>query len=560
MTGIESFLEVLAGAGVKYIFGNPGTTELPLMDALADDNRFRYILGLHEIPVMAMADGYAQASRQLGVVNVHISCGLGNAMGMLYNAHRAGSPLLVTAGQQDRRLKLEEPVLVGDLVSVARPWTKWAHEVQRIEDMPIAVRRAVQIALTPPTGPVFLALPLDLQFEHSQGLKSEPPTLPDRCTRPSLEALKRAVSVLREARNPGILAGSRITEAGAIAELVAVAERLGAPVLSESPTTHGRIPFPVDHPLYGGSLPLWSPDVRRRLQGFDVLLVAGIDLPRQYLYHEPARIVPEHIRLVQIDNDAGPIGRIYSVEVGLIADLKAGLAELDRALSQGESAQERAAAKKRLDQHGLLQQETREGLRRDIVSQRNRRPLTPLTFMDAVARVFPPDGAVVEEAVTTTNMLLERLGVLKDPTAYLGHRGWALGWGLGCAIGVKLAWPERPVLALLGDGSALYGIQGLWTAAHYQIPVTFVVCNNTEYQILKDCARLLPLPRMAAGRYLAMDLIQPELDFVGLAQSLGVEARRVTEPEDLSERLDVSLRGDKPVLLDVPVVPQRANT
>src|SRR5882762_1988472 len=151
-SGIHALVQMLADAGVRYIFGNPGTTELPLNDALVDDPRIQYILGLQEVPVMAMADGYAMASRSLGVVNLHISCGLGNAMGMLYNAYREGTPLLVTAGQQDRRLKFEEPILWGDLVSVARPWTKWAVEVQRIEDLPSAVRRAVQLALTPPTG------------------------------------------------------------------------------------------------------------------------------------------------------------------------------------------------------------------------------------------------------------------------------------------------------------------------------------------------------------------------------------------------------------------------
>jgi benzoylformate decarboxylase len=260
-----------------------------------------------------------------------------------------------------------------------------------------------------------------------------------------------------------------------------------------------------------------------------------------------------------MDVDARQIGRIYAVEVGLLADLKAGLAELDRALAEGQTPPERLAAKKRIDHQGSLRAEAQQALHAEIATQRSRRPLTPLTFMDAVARVLPQDAAVVEEAVTTTNLLLERLGALKEATAYFGHRGWALGWGLGCAVGVKLAWPERPVLALLGEGSALYGIQGLWTAAHYQIPVTFIACNNAEYQILKDCARLLPLPRMAAGRYLAMDLVQPEIDFVGLARSLGVAAQRVTEPEELSERLHASLAGDKPVLLDVPLVRQRAS-
>src|SRR5262245_3355808 len=164
-TGIHAFLDLLAEFGVRHIFGNPGTTELPLNDALVGDSRFQYILGLQEIPVMAMADGFAMASRKLGVVNLHISCGLGNAMGMLYNAYREGTPLLVTAGQQDRRLRLEEPILWGEMVAVTRPWTKWSVEVDRVEDLPIALRRAVQTALTPPTGPVFLSLPIDVQME-----------------------------------------------------------------------------------------------------------------------------------------------------------------------------------------------------------------------------------------------------------------------------------------------------------------------------------------------------------------------------------------------------------
>ena len=170
MTGIEVFLEILHRAGVRHIFGNPGTTELPLNDALATDSRFRYIFGLQEIPVVARADGFGLAPRSIAVANVHISCGLGNAMGMLYNAHVEGAPLLLTAGQQDRRLRFDEPVLDGDLVRVARPWTKWAAEVQRVEDIPNAVRRAIQTALMPPTGPVFLTLPVDLQIHAAVGV------------------------------------------------------------------------------------------------------------------------------------------------------------------------------------------------------------------------------------------------------------------------------------------------------------------------------------------------------------------------------------------------------
>lgn len=552
MTGIEAFLNLLAAAGVKHIFGNPGTTELPLNDALVNDPRFQYIFGLQEVPVVAMADGYAQASGSLGVANVHICCGLGNAMGMLYNAHCAGTPLLLTAGQQDRRLRLEEPVLAGDMVSVTRPWTKWSFEVQRLEDLPTAVRRAVQTALTPPTGPVFLALPVDVQLETSDHLALTPPQVPDRRVRPPVEALRRAAGILAQAKRPAILAGSRVTEAGAVAELVAVAERLGAPVLSEQATSHGRVPFPTDHPLYADSLPLWSPDVYRRLADFDVLLVTGLDLLRNYIYHEPARPIPEHVRLVQLDNDPWQIGKNYSVEVGLIGDIKTGLAELAQLLSSTQGD----AARARLEQYRAARRAARDALAVRLAEQRRLRPMTPLTLMSALARVLPHDGAVVEEAVTTTGAVLEQLGVLQDPAGYFGHRGWALGWGLGCALGVKLAWPQRPVLAVLGDGAALYGIQGLWSAAHHRIPVTFLVCNNAQYQILKECGDVMPLPQMAARRYLGMDLVEPEVDFVSLARSLGVEAHRVTEPDELGERVRASLAGDRPQLFDVPIARQ----
>ena len=179
--------------------------------------------------------------------------------------------------------------------------------------------------------------------------------------------------------------------------------------------------------------------------------------------------------------------------------------------------------------------------------------MTPLAMMGAVAKALPPGTAVVEEATTTTNGVLERLGVLTDAAGYFGHRGWALGWGMGCALGVKLAWPERPVLALIGDGAALYGIQALWSAAHDRIPVTFVICNNAQYLILKHAAAKLPLPHMAAGRFLAMDLTQPEVDFVNLARSFGVEAQRVAEPGELTDRVRQSLSENRLLLLDVPL-------
>lgn len=560
ISGIGAFLEMLAQQGVRYIFGNPGTTELPLNDALVADRRFQYILGLQEVPVMAMADGYAMASRSLGVVNVHISCGLGNAMGMLYNAYREGTPLLLTAGQQDQRLKFEEPILWGDMVAVARPWTKWAVEVTRVEDVPTALRRAIQTALTPPTGPVFLSLPLDVQMAEAE-IDLTPAARLDTLVRPPMEAVHRAAEVLLSARNPAILGGSRVVERDAVSELVQVAERLGAAVISESGTTHGRLAFPTDHPLYDQCLPLWSPEVSERLKDFDVVLVVGMDLLRQYLYHEP-RAVPAHIRLVHLDEDPWQLGKNYPLEVGLIGSTKAGLAELGSELGRQMTPEQAQGAAKRTEQYAARHDEERRQLAAKAAHERARRPLTPLAFMESLARVLPPDVAVIEEAVTTTNTAFERLRALKNTTGYFGHRGWALGWGLGCAIGVKLAWPERPVLGLIGDGAALYGIQGLWSAAKYNIPVTFVIPNNAQYQILKVGAANMGLPHAERGTFEGLDMTGPEVDFVGLARSFGVEAHRVTEPDELSERVGASLGESRLQLFDVPIardVPSRLN-
>lgn len=553
MLGIEAFLEVLAAADVDSIFGNPGSTELPLSDALASDSRFRYIFGLHEGPLTAMGDGYAMASGKPGVVCVHISCGVGNAMGMLYNAYSAGSPLLLVAGQQDRRLRLGEPVLAGDTVAVTRPWTKWSYEVQRVEDVPQAVRRALQTMLTPPAGPVFLSLPVDVQLEAAEGLDLSPPHIPDRRVRPPQEALRRAAELLAGASKPAVLAGSRVTEAGAVQELVALAEQLGAPVLAEQQTSHGRLPMPAGHPLYGGSLPLWGPEVHEALSEFDIILVVGMDLLRLYIHQEPPPPIPKQVRLIHLDADPWQIGKNYPVEVGLVGDPKAGLAELAWLLPEFQSAEQAAVAAQRLDAHAAQREAGHQALLAEIESQRKQRPMTPYAFMGALARVLPPDAAVVEEAVTTHQYLLERLGVMKDPDGYIAHRGWALGWGLGCAVGVKLAWPDRPAVALSGDGAAMYGIQALWTAAHHRIPVVFIIANNAQYKILKVSGDVMQLPQMVQRNYLAMDLVDPEIDFVGLARSLGIQAQRVTEPEELSEQVQDAFAGTEPILLDVIV-------
>jgi benzoylformate decarboxylase len=551
MTGIEAFLDILSGAGITAIFGNPGTTELPLNDALGRDPRFRYVFGLQEIPVMAAADGYAMASGQVAVVNLHTACGLGNAMGMLYNAHIEGTPLLVTAGHQDTRLRFDEPVLVGPLVEMARPLTKWAVEVQRVEDIPNATRRAVQVALTPPTGPVFLALPLDVQMAKADGLDTSAPWMPDRRVRPPREPLQQAAQLLANAMNPIILAGNKVTESGATRELVSLAETIGAVVYSESGTNHGRFPIPTGHPLYAGPLPLWSQDIREKVAVGDLLVVVGMNLLKLYIHTDTTRPIPEGMPVVHLDCDPAQIGKNYPVKVGLIGDPKAGLAELVYEIDRRMTPDAVAASGERRKRHATRRMSEQASLWAKLAEQPDTRPMSSLAMMGALARATPPDAAFVQEAPTAHHHVFERLGVLSDPAASFAHRGWALGWGIGCALGVKLAWPNRPVLALLGDGSAMYGIQGLWTAARHRIPVTFVVANNARYKILQVCGDVLKMPGLAAPSCPGLMLEDPAVDFVALARSLGVESHRLADPDELTDRVRASLAGDRPVLFDV---------
>jgi benzoylformate decarboxylase len=274
---------------------------------------------------------------------------------------------------------------------------------------------------------------------------------------------------------------------------------------------------------------------------------------RFFIYREPSCPFADHVRLIHLDDRAWEIGKNYPVEIGLLGDPQAGLAELAQRVSERQSEDQLRAAAQRREEYSARRVAERQALLAEIEAQWEQRPMTATTLMGALSRVLPPNTALVDEVPTSESHLLETLGVLRDPSGRIGHRGWALGWGLGCAVGVKLAWPERPVVAVLGDGGALYGIQGLWTAAHHHIPVVFLIANNAQYKILKLVGTEMQLPQVSKGRYLGMDLVGPEIDFVGLARSFGVEALRVSEPNELCERLRDALQRTEPILLDVPI-------
>src|SRR5947209_17246813 len=318
MSGKRAFLDVLKQEGVEVMFGNPGTTELPLMDAFATENELRYLLGLQEAAVMAMADGYAQASGKLAVVNLHVTPGLGNAMGMLYDAQKAGSPILVTAGQHEQSFNATEPILWADLPTIARPLVKWSSEVHRLADLPRLVHRAAKTALAPPTGPVFLALPGDI-LKAEADLNLLAPTRVAAQLRGDPAAVEQAAAILAAAKRPLIIAGDAVAHSKAHAELVALAELIGAPVYSELvPSTAS---FPASHPLYRGAMTRMQGPIRQAPEQYDVLFSAGGDLftlslPSDF---EP---MPNGLTVIHPHTDPWELGKNYPPQVAILGDPK----------------------------------------------------------------------------------------------------------------------------------------------------------------------------------------------------------------------------------------------
>jgi benzoylformate decarboxylase len=542
-TGRTAFLKLLADEGVTHLFGNPGTTELPIMEVVPDFPQMKYVLGLHESVVVAMADGFARASHRLTAANVHVAPGLGNAMGALYNAKFSGSPILLTAGQQEQGHGLAEPLLYAPLVPVAAPFVKWAVEATRAEDLPLILRRAAKLALTPPTGPVFLSLPgdvLEQQAEMDLGAR----TRVDARTRPSDEALAELARRLLAAKNPVIVAGQELAAHDAFAEAGELAELLGAGVFQQSVPYATQ--FPTSHPAYLGALTRVQKSVRAALEPFDLLLCLGADLLRMSVY-SPLDPVPEGLPVVHVSERDWELGKNHPVELALCANVKEtlrALLPLVRA-QRGDGAAARARLAALAPRNWGAQ---REKARVAALEAAEEKPIDPRYLMLRIAESLPADAVVVEEALTSS-LSLPAVLEQNDPQRFYGLASGGLGFALPGAVGVSLALPDRPVLAVVGDGSALYGIQALWTAAHLALPITYVITHNRGYRILKE--RLVSMRK--TDRFVGMDIREPVIDYCAMAASMGVPARRVTEPADVAPALREALAAGAPRLVEVMV-------
>lgn len=509
----EAAFAVFRHFGVDALFGNPGSTELPMLRALPQD--MPYVLGLGEAVVLAMADGYAQATGRPALVNLHSAAGTGNALGNLYTAFRNGTPLVVTAGQQARSILPMDPFLGATRATeFPQPYVKWACEPARAEDVPAALARAFHLALTPPMGPCFVSIPVD-DWDHDCAM----PVLPELSLRtlPDPAGLAKLAALLDGASRPALVLGAGVARCGGWQAAIDLVERAGAQVWA-APFAAREV-FPEDHPLFAGFLPAFREQIVRLLAPYDAVLVAGAPV---FTYHAEGSGPhwPEDAALAALSEDPQHLSFLPG-GLGVLGDVKAGLASLAATVARRDPPAPcpRAASPE-------------PGMQAPYVLSR-------------IAALRPQDSVLVEEAPSARPAMHEHLPVTSEGGFYTTASG-GLGYGLPAAVGVARAEPARKVIALIGDGSAMYSISALWSAAEQGTNVSFVILNNGRYAALDQFARTFGMNRMPGTAI-------GGIDFVGLAESMGVPARRAGDVAELDELLAWSFASSAPTLVEVLV-------
>jgi benzoylformate decarboxylase len=545
ITGRSAFLALLKDEGITHLFGNPGTTELPIMHALKDHPDLTYVMAMQESLVVAIADGYSRASGRLVACNVHVAPGLGNAMGSLYNAQFTGTPMILTAGQQEQGHGLMEPLLYGPLVRMAEPLVKWAVEVTRLEDLPRIVRRAAKVATTPPTGPVFISLPGDI-LNAEAGIDLGRSTRIDARVKPADEALQALAQRILKAQRPVIITGDEIVKSDALAEAARFAETLGCPVYQQSAPYGAH--FLSENPCFMGALSRAQKQVRELLSPHDLLIVLGAD-PLRMSVHSEIEPLPDGLPIVQVGLIDWELGKNFGAEIALKADVRETLRALTPLLLESGGAALAARAKRGIAE---LASKNWTARRKTLVEQigkaSEKSPIDPDYLALQVADAMPAYAILVDEGLTSSRHMTS-LRPYRDRYSYHALASGGIGWGLPASVGVSLANPDRPVVCYSGDGSAMYSIQALWTAAHHKLPLSVVIVNNGGYRIIKQ--RLLSFH--GDDNYVGMDFIDPPVDFAGMARSLGLEAIRISDPRELKSKLSDAFNRPGAKLIEVMV-------
>jgi benzoylformate decarboxylase len=560
ITAAEAAVEVLAANGVEVVFSNPGTTEIPFIKHLTDARSpLRYVLTLHEGAAVSGAIGHALATGRPGVALVHAMPGLANALSMYFDALKSGVPLVLIVGQQDRRHQYLDPLLQAEMTDVTRSISKHVWEVRTAAEVPDVIERALHAARMPPAGPILLSIPLDVW--------DEPVTLQDRRPVDSRSELGTAsatgIAALAEAivsaESPVIVAGDLVGMRRCASELLELADAAGAPVFWPPGAVLAN--FPTTSAYHAGHIFHNTPAFDRAFGHSDLAVLVGAELQGPLLF-SGADVLPAGCRLMSLtETPADPTGA-FSVELALYGDLAASIAAVSAEVRKIADGSERAgqleARRQSVQERGAS---ARERLRaRAVPAEGN--PLSGPAAIATILGAAPKDVAVIDESVS--NAWVSLLGEFDDELGYIAPgRGGALGYAVGAAAGVKIALPDRPVLAIVGDGATLYGIHALWTLAHEKLPVVVCVLNNSGYTILKDFLRSDRFSPELSGSDNAdaelsaglanLSIADPPIDMVVLARAYGLDAVGVTDADAVRIAVERAFASNRPWLIDVSI-------
>lgn len=534
------------------MFGNPGTVEQGFLDVIKDYPDFQYILGLQESVAVGIADGYARVTKKPTLVQLHTGVGLGNGIGMMYQAMRGHAPLVVIAGDAGVMYDAMDAQMAVDLVSMAKPVTKWSARVTHAGSTLRMLRRAIKIAATPPMGPVFLNFPADVLDAPMQEVVV-PTSMPSTRVAPADDEIHQIADMLTAGQNPLILMGDGVAWSGAQGELVRVAEMLGAPVYG---VDQGEVNMPWDHPLYAGTTGhMFGSNSAAATKQADVILIVGTYLfPEVFPYLDPAQIFNPGTKLIHIDLDAYEIAKNFPVDLGMVADPKLSLAKLGDALASRLTTSQQSAAHERIEAARAAKEQAQSAAVQADEAVKDAMPLQTSRFMSELAKHLPDDALIFDEALTSSPPLTRYMTPTR-PDSYFQTRGGSLGVGIPGALGLKIAHPDKTVIGFTGDGGSMYTIQALWTAARYNIGAKFVICNNQSYMLLK-------LNLMQYWREMGIqprdfpesfDLDGPVVNFAAIAESMGVPGVCVDKPEQVEGAIKQMLETDGPFLIDMVV-------
>jgi len=548
-TGRFAIIEQFIADGIQYMFGNPGTVEQGFLDALGKYDDFEYILTLQESIAVAMADGYARVTKKPTVVQLHSGVGLGNGIGMLYQAYRGHAPLVVVTGEAGVLYDAMDSQMAADLVGIAKPVTKWATRVVHPSSLLRVLRRAIKMAATPPMGPVFVCLPADV-LDAPMEEEVVPTSIPSTRVLPAPEPIAQAASMLVGAKKPLIIMGDGIAFSGAQDELARVAELCGADVWGAD---NSEVNMSATHPLYKGSLGhMFGFNSSKVTAQADAILICGTYVfPEVYPYL--SGVFAPDAKIVHIDLNAYEIAKNFPVDLGLVSDPKLTLDRLAAALeetmtpAQKATAQARVAANDKAKEQALAAQlEADKAVRGNV-------PMHASRFMEELAHV-PDDLIIFDEALTSSPPLTRYMPPTK-PGHFFQTRGGSLGVGIPGALGIKLACPDKTVIGFTGDGGSMYTIQALWTAVRHNIGAKFVICNNQSYMLLKlNIMQYWREQGVEDGVFPdSFDLTGPVVDFVAMSESMGVPGARVETPDQIGPAIQQMLEHDGPFLIDLVV-------